>query len=77
MPPTKLKDRLANSKTSRPIIDHLKGNETELELYIEVLLNKREIYYNQADLIIEDYWKNKNESIEKINVLKHNHQNIN
>jgi len=49
--PAALKDRLQQSKTERPLI---KGkSEEELLEYIHSKLKEREVYYNQATLIID------------------------
>lgn len=43
--------RLSNAKTNRPLIKD-KNNE-EMLLYIENLLKVREVFYNQADIIVD------------------------
>lgn len=51
LPPAALKDRLGQSKTERPLI---KGkSEEKLLEYIRSKLKEREVYYNQASLIID------------------------
>lgn len=51
MPAKALSNRLINSKDERPLLKNKKGEE--LLAYIEDLLGKREIYYNQAHLKVD------------------------
>ena len=51
LPPEILKDRLLHARVERPLI---KGkNEEELLDYIQITLEKREVYYRRAELIVE------------------------
>ncbi|MGQ9846917.1 MAG: shikimate kinase [Bacteroidales bacterium] len=49
--PTTLAKRIFLSKTIRPLVKNM--NESELSLWIEEKLKEREVFYNQANLIIE------------------------
>lgn len=46
-----LANRIYNSKKKRPLTDD--KNLDELEVFVSELLNKREIYYNQATFIVD------------------------
>lgn len=63
--PKTLADRLANSKTKRPLIKDLDSNE--LILKIEEMLTKRDVYYKKATITIEGISLKASDVAEKIN----------
>jgi shikimate kinase len=51
MPAGALAERLQKSKQKRPLLKNLKADE--LELFIEKKLQERELFYKQADIIVD------------------------
>jgi shikimate kinase len=49
--PNSIFDRLRNTKKQRPLINKL--SETELKEYIIKQLNNREVFYNQANIVLK------------------------
>lgn len=52
LPAKTLADRLLKSKTIRPLIQPFKNSRKELVQFIESTLEKREIFYKQADYVV-------------------------
>lgn len=68
--PEMLSDRLLNSKHKRPLIEG--KNETELKDYIKTTLQKRELFYNQASIIIANPSRDVTQIIEVLSYYKTN-----
>lgn len=60
-----LTNRLENAKIKRPLLKKYYGNPDSMTLFIEDLLEQREYYYNQADIIFQA----ENMSAERIDLL--------
>lgn len=68
--PEMLSDRLLNSKHKRPLIEG--KNETELKDYIKTTLHQRELFYNQASIIIANPSRDVTQIIEVLSYYKTN-----
>jgi shikimate kinase len=76
LPPTTLAHRLINAKEKRPLIEANRHDYDELLNQIENLLDERESYYNQADIIFNAENMNPDKYIDLLNKIENYFLNI-